>query len=181
VQYADCRVTSRQPTLPDDMDEEEWTVYPADKKKEYTEGLTQDYRKITSQLQGVVSARNRNTGHLKYFANSFPDAVYRLLKPDKQGNPGMPYKSFSTGSYNNGQRVLDYPSLEGIHNNIHNFAGGNGYLGDPATAAFDPLFWLHHWYDRLRHFVYRTLIVAAILIAFCLCGKISTLHRPMNG
>lgn len=57
----------------------------------------------------------------------------------------MRYEDFATGAFHFGQQTENYPSLEFIHNNIHNFSGGMGYLGDPATAAFDPLFWLHHW------------------------------------
>lgn len=48
-------------------------------------------------------------------------------------------------------------SLEGIHNTIHTTAGGpgsstvsGGHMTYLATAAFDPLFWLHHMnVDRL--------------------------------
>ena len=48
-------------------------------------------------------------------------------------------------------------SLEGLHNTIHNTAGGPNINGIPAghmsvlsTAAFDPIFWLHHCnVDRL--------------------------------
>jgi len=37
------------------------------------------------------------------------------------------------------------------HNDIHNIVGGaNGLMGDPDTAAEDPIFWLHHTnIDRL--------------------------------
>lgn len=30
------------------------------------------------------------------------------------------------------------------HNDIHNVVGGQGWMGDPDTAAQDPIFWLHH-------------------------------------
>lgn len=35
-------------------------------------------------------------------------------------------------------------SLESIHDNIHVLVGGNGDMSDPAVAAFDPIFFLHH-------------------------------------
>ena len=35
-------------------------------------------------------------------------------------------------------------SLESIHDDIHVDVGGTGHMGDPAVAAFDPIFWLHH-------------------------------------
>jgi len=96
-------------------------------------------------LQGSVNSKDRKTER-QYFANTLPEAVYRLFRSvDAQGNPAMPYEKFATGSFHFGQHVVDYPSLESIHNNLHNFAGGKGYLGNPATAAYDPLFWLRHW------------------------------------
>lgn len=39
-----------------------------------------------------------------------------------------------------------YLSLEYIHNNIHGWIGGNGgQMSQPAVAAFDPIFFMHHW------------------------------------
>ncbi|KDR79498.1 hypothetical protein GALMADRAFT_208846 [Galerina marginata CBS 339.88] len=35
-------------------------------------------------------------------------------------------------------------SLEVIHDGIHVDVGGNGQMADPAVAAFDPIFFLHH-------------------------------------
>lgn len=38
-------------------------------------------------------------------------------------------------------------NLEGtIHGNYHNLIGGTGYMSNPEVAAFDPVFWFHHWY-----------------------------------
>lgn len=36
-------------------------------------------------------------------------------------------------------------SLEDIHNYVHDYVGGAGHIGDPAIAAFDHIFWFHHW------------------------------------
>lgn len=35
-------------------------------------------------------------------------------------------------------------SLEKIHDNIHVYTGGDGHMGDPNVAGFDPIFFLHH-------------------------------------
>ena len=35
-------------------------------------------------------------------------------------------------------------SLESIHDSVHVDVGGIGHMGDPAVAAFDPIFWFHH-------------------------------------
>jgi hypothetical protein len=45
-------------------------------------------------------------------------------------------------------------SLEDIHNNYHDIIGGDpkreteykaGHMSSVPTAAFDPIFWAHHW------------------------------------
>ncbi|KAI0822060.1 tyrosinase [Trametes gibbosa] len=41
-------------------------------------------------------------------------------------------------------------SLEAVHDAIHDCVGGAGHMGDPAYAAFDPIFMMHHCQvDRL--------------------------------
>ncbi|KAI0667737.1 tyrosinase [Trametes maxima] len=41
-------------------------------------------------------------------------------------------------------------SLEAIHDAVHDCVGGGGHMGDPAYAAFDPIFMFHHCQvDRL--------------------------------
>lgn len=44
-------------------------------------------------------------------------------------------------------------SLEGLHNNYHVYVGGfsgdnsnTGHMSCVPIAAFDPVFWIHHWY-----------------------------------
>lgn len=36
-------------------------------------------------------------------------------------------------------------SLESIHDTVHNTVGSDGHMSLLAYAAFDPIFWLHHW------------------------------------
>ena len=36
-------------------------------------------------------------------------------------------------------------SLESIHNNYHDLLGTGGNMSYVETAAFDPIFWIHHW------------------------------------
>jgi Ca2+-binding EF-hand superfamily protein len=122
-----------------------WPTTTSDKDKnflsDYVEGKNQDYKKITNQLQGTIEESD-DAGNLKYFANSLPEAVRRLLNTaDKDGNPVMTFEQFSTQNYEDGQSSTAFPSIESIHNNLHYFAGGSGYMGNPATAAFDPIFW----------------------------------------
>ena len=36
-------------------------------------------------------------------------------------------------------------SLESSHDTVHNLVGGGGHMSNAGYAAFDPVFWLHHW------------------------------------
>lgn len=55
---------------------------------------------------------------------------------------------------------------------------GVGQMSDVPVAAFDPVFWLHHWYDNKpkSFFSFLTLsvwltVVLAISTASCQCGR----------
>lgn len=52
------------------------------------------------------------------------------------------YQSFNQFS-NTGSQQSGRGTLEGIHDSIHSTIGG--HMGIVSIAAFDPLFWLHHW------------------------------------
>lgn len=36
-------------------------------------------------------------------------------------------------------------TIEAVHDMIHNMFGRGGHMSYLAYAAFDPIFWLHHW------------------------------------
>ena len=36
-------------------------------------------------------------------------------------------------------------SLEDLHNTYHSVCGGQGHMARVPVAAFDPIFWFHHW------------------------------------
>jgi tyrosinase len=70
---------------------------------------------------------------MRNFANSVPG---------RESGFGGPVTGFSTSGSDNG-------GLENVpHNAVHGQIGG--FMNDPATAALDPIFWLHHCnIDRL--------------------------------
>lgn len=43
--------------------------------------------------------------------------------------------------------TLERPSgsIESFHGAYHVTIGGDGHMGSIASAAFDPIFWMHHW------------------------------------
>ncbi|KAI0770111.1 photo-regulated tyrosinase [Fomes fomentarius] len=60
------------------------------------------------------------------------------------------WPAFSNHSANGDDDDSVGSSLEAIHDGIHDQVGGTGHMGDPATAGFDPIFYLHHCQvDRL--------------------------------
>ena len=44
-----------------------------------------------------------------------------------------------------GWKVTNFGSIEGLHNDYHGHCGGIGHMSRVPVAAFDPVFWLHHW------------------------------------
>lgn len=93
------------------------------------------------------------------------DAVNRMFSVDYNGT----WTSFASTKWYAEEELnirTGYMSLEFIHNNIHNITGGSslgydpndkhsldpqgiyglGHMSDVPVAAFDPIFWMHHWY-----------------------------------
>ncbi|KAJ7218944.1 hypothetical protein C8J57DRAFT_1596327 [Mycena rebaudengoi] len=73
---------------------------------------------------------------------SIGEAVYRLLSLKYITS----YRQFATTAYYPpNKEPRDALSWEGIHNNVHNWTGGDwGHMTFPEVASFDPIFWMHH-------------------------------------
>ncbi|KAK1999196.1 Di-copper centre-containing protein [Colletotrichum falcatum] len=89
---------------------------------------------LTSFFVGTAPAsRGKNlTERVLFILQSYRDfgaASHNRFNPPRE--PGQP-------------DFTEWGSLEDIHNAIHNYTGGGGHMSDPAVAAFDPIFWLHH-------------------------------------
>jgi tyrosinase len=90
-------------------------------------------------------------GHQWYggvnFTGTLQESVYRLLLYK------VPYEDFATTNMNNDATgPLGYLNCEYIHNNVHNWVGGDaGQMNDVPVAAYDPIFFLHHWYVLFQH------------------------------
>ncbi|KDQ53371.1 hypothetical protein JAAARDRAFT_197528 [Jaapia argillacea MUCL 33604] len=72
--------------------------------------------------------------------------VGRLFTFDGTGDPALVWDEFSNHTTES-LRKKDYRnagSLEGVHDSMHIIIGGNGHMGDPDYAGFDPIFYLHH-------------------------------------
>jgi tyrosinase len=106
-----------------------------------THRYPQDGRPNTQSQDGLVnSSVNSQVGsirsQIRYVLGSIPD--FGAFSNDKwiPAAPGT------------------YPSLEDIHDNLHVLCGGPspsqrrapaGNMSEIPYAAFDPVFWLHHW------------------------------------
>jgi tyrosinase len=81
----------------------------------------------TTDVQGLVDDLNSIQGQIT-------ENTYRLLTRVNTWPAMSNHTAGDGGSASN--------SLEGIHDTIHGYVGGQ--MGDPNVAAFDPIFFLHH-------------------------------------
>ena len=75
--------------------------------------------------------------------------VWQMLNPEEELETGESIKINQLRSWNYfANNTSPARSIESWRDNIHNLIstgnGFTGHMGDPAVAAFDPLFWLHH-------------------------------------
>ncbi|KAJ3530012.1 hypothetical protein NM208_g9513 [Fusarium decemcellulare] len=92
---------------------------------------------------------------IEWNPGTLADAVNRMFSPQYNHTWGN-FASTKWIKEGQGGVKSGYLSLEYLHNNVHNLAGGShyrtgiGHMSDLPVAAFDPIFWLHHaQVDRL--------------------------------
>ncbi|KAF2722531.1 Di-copper centre-containing protein [Polychaeton citri CBS 116435] len=101
------------------------------------------YRYPDSNNYGALSQTQKAVDAFANVRSTLQSQIFGLLTNCKD------YKLFSNDA--SGSSDACPISLEGIHNTIHNTAGGPssstvsaGHMTYLATSAFDPVFWLHH-------------------------------------
>ncbi|KAF7890194.1 hypothetical protein EAF00_008509 [Botryotinia globosa] len=72
--------------------------------------------------------------------DSYQSNVYLIMRDPNYKQ----FDAFSNHQWASNNAPGTYGSIEDVHNSVHSETGGNGQMGDPDYAAFDPLFWLHH-------------------------------------
>lgn len=126
LQYGKTKATSRWATSTDDSS--------------WVDGFV-DNEAIVKQLQAL---KWKETPQRKEIP-SLAEAVYRLFTSKYLTN----YAAFATARWIPRQVPTDYISLENVHNSIHTATGGlrnaYGHMQSVPVAAFDPIFWIHHW------------------------------------
>lgn len=90
--------------------------------------------------EGRSDAMNKNIGDPRQ-----PNTIIIL---DRIIDPNMTYESFAQAPQGKGASG----NLEALHNQYHGLLGGGtdqddalGWMSRVPTAAFDPVFWIHHW------------------------------------
>ncbi|KAF8243965.1 Di-copper centre-containing protein [Wilcoxina mikolae CBS 423.85] len=99
------------------------------------------YLKNIGQTLQARSMEDRFGGRRGTMIN-IRERIYHLLNAEQNRYPTYP--AFSNDRWVKNGRSSDYDSIESVHNSLHSWIGGNGHMGDPSVAGFDPIFWLHH-------------------------------------
>ncbi|KAK4663665.1 hypothetical protein QC763_610400 [Podospora pseudopauciseta] len=138
--WADCSGTSR------------WGIKPHTKPDEWTEGVnkTEMIAPAINNHEWYFSPDRRKPEDRKkreeaIFKHPVGDLLHRLFKIDN-------WEDFSSTRVNQAPSDIDWEkwvSLEYVHNNLHGFIGGDGVEGighmqNVPSAAFDPIFYMHH-------------------------------------
>ncbi|EJD54375.1 Di-copper centre-containing protein [Auricularia subglabra TFB-10046 SS5] len=93
---------------------------------------TDDYASVDAQLKSNADDLRRKVANLfAYNDNVNPDDFPKIW--DEFSNTTVQSDPNARGN-----------SIEGPHNNVHIFVGGNGHMGQNDYAGFDPAFWMHH-------------------------------------
>ncbi|KAF7945069.1 hypothetical protein EAE96_009849 [Botrytis aclada] len=72
--------------------------------------------------------------------DSYQSNVYLIMRDPNYKQ----FDAFSNHQWAPNNAPGTYGSIEDVHNSVHSETSGNGQMGDPDYAAFDPLLWLHH-------------------------------------
>ncbi|KAJ7501178.1 hypothetical protein B0H11DRAFT_1713961 [Mycena galericulata] len=122
IDYQLCTATSKVPPGPDPV----------------ASGWTGGVQNVADVAKNIQDAEWYQKGEGNY---TLGEAVYRLLSLEYITS----YRQFASARYEPKQNPRDALSWEGIHNNLHNWIGGEwGHMGNVPLAAFDPIFWMHH-------------------------------------
>jgi tyrosinase len=153
-QFNRCKGTTRHAKLrPDSNVEQDWI------------GGVQQNDSIVQGLRSNESFKDiMLEGHLRA---TLSDAFYRVAIIPK-------FEDFGTkrvGDWRKGTNRHVFGSAENLHDFIHSVCGGNaettqlkeegrtvvlqGHMSKVPVAAFDPIFWLHHWYLNLVPFSFN--------------------------
>jgi len=64
------------------------------------------------------------------------------------------FNNFSNEAWQRENNVQGYASIEGLHDNVHSAVGGQnwGHMSVIDVSAFDPMFWIHHWWATVLQF-----------------------------
>lgn len=116
-----------------------------DKQQLLVESITPYTNGVVDGLQLEVNLRERVVYLLQSYEHFDQVSLNRVPDEEEQQGKGQDDTFF---------KGRGFGSFEDVHNTVHGLVGGTGdrfgHMGNPAIAAFDPIFWLHHTnIDRL--------------------------------
>lgn len=94
---------------------------------------------------------------LNQAVNEVREDAVRIALVMMEDGPYSPYAQMATNKTTATDPIYGDDasgSLEDVHNGMHNFIGGDpykkenrsiGHMMEVSTAAFDPIFFFHHW------------------------------------
>lgn len=111
-------------------------------EKEPAEVWPPPWKPITSRYPGV----NKPVTAMDYHLNMMREGSSTQFNNMVQDPAYKYYADFGKNAFGGGDRGRG--SLENMHNNYHVHIGGGssgGHMTETSVAAFDPVFWVHHW------------------------------------
>ncbi|KAK3943651.1 hypothetical protein QBC46DRAFT_306734 [Diplogelasinospora grovesii] len=96
------------------------------------------YRHPTTNYSDAISDNSYVAMTLDSALPSFQQRLYNLYS----NYPN--YTAFSTYAFDPTSNIGTFDSLEGLHDSVHDLAGGGGHMSYIPYSAFDPIFFLHH-------------------------------------
>ena len=146
IEFDLCKATSRHPTK-DDL-QENW-----EKGKQDNDAIMNVLRDYTPEVQdssrqGNLTASLRDAFYRVVMIKEFEDFATKRLPNHRASDPDS-------------KKQTSFASCENLHDNMHGWCGGDqlatdkqdvqllGHMSHVPVAAFDPIFWVHHWYAIL--------------------------------
>lgn len=161
MKWDQCKATSRHPQLEEvtDINLSNWVI-----GKQDNDGVAKMFRDYPDEDPNETDPdererQKREKRELRRGNNtaSLRDAFYRITTIER-------FEDFATKRFpgkgpKDDKNTKDYAfdSCESLHDNVHGWCGGNstainkdgmrymGHMSHVPLAAYDPIFWLHHW------------------------------------
>lgn len=131
------------PTLKPTIKPEDWKATTSkDGKRKFDTRRTQRFPDEILKL-GMNEREEKTNAILNNQRESNVTLILDMIAGDPRNDPYDSFTSFATNAASDGASG----NLESLHGSYHVMVGGfGGHMSFVPLAAFDPVFWMHHWY-----------------------------------